>query len=149
MESTDPIQLDLPLIYSAKVLVVDDDAETRDLLRVFFSGNHYDVLTARDGKEALEVLASDSDIDIVILDVFLPVIGGMEVLREIQSRPSSPGVIVLTALADKEVARDAQRLGAFEYILKPVELARLQAAVEVCLDHREYLKQSWWQRLAS
>src|SRR5581483_8386080 len=88
MESTDPIQLDLPLVYSAKVLVVDDDAETRDLLRVFFSGSHYDVLTARDGKEALEMLASDSNVDIVILDVFLPVVGGMEVLREIQNRPS-------------------------------------------------------------
>src|SRR5581483_3981354 len=86
MESTDPIQLDLPLIYSAKVLVVDDDAETRDLLRVFFSANNYDVVTAGDGKEALAILAADSTIDIVILDVFIPTVGGMEVLRDIQSR---------------------------------------------------------------
>lgn len=149
MESTDPIQLDLPLDYCAKILVVDDDAETRDLLREFFSIHGYDIKTAVDGSEALGIIAEDGSIDIVILDVFIPLVGGMEVLREIQSRSSGPGVILLTGLADKEIARDAQRLGAFEYILKPVDLARLRAAVEVCLDHREYLRQSWWKRLAS
>jgi len=149
MESTDPIQLNLPLIYSAKVLVVDDDAETRDILRVFFSVHGYDVLTASDGAEALKALEHEPDIDVVILDVFIPAVGGLEVLHEIQHLPSRPSVILLTGLADKEVARDALRMGAFEYILKPVDLARLQSAVEVCLDHREYLKQSWWKRLAS
>ena len=149
MESTDPIQLDLPLIYSAKVLVVDDDAETRDILRVFFSTHDYEVRTASDGTEALRALEDEPDIDVVILDVFIPAVGGLEVLHEIQNLPSRPGVILLTGLADREVARDALRMGAFEYILKPVDLARLRVAVDVCLDHREYLKQSWWDRLVS
>ncbi len=149
VESTNPVQIDLPLTEMPKILVVDDDADTRDLLKVFFTGRGYDVLTASDGNEAISAIDHDSKIDIVLLDVFIPAMGGLEVLKEIQSRNNGPSVILLTGLADKEVAQDAVRLGAFEYLLKPFDLARLEAAVEVCLDHREYLKQSWWKRFAS
>src|SRR5712692_6432736 len=147
MESKDPIQLELPLTDTPKLLVVDDDADTREILRMFFSIRGYSVVTAVDGKDALAAIERNPTIDIVLLDVFIPAIGGMEVLREIQSLTNGPSVILLTGLADKEVAQDAVRLGAFDYILKPFDLARLEAAVEVCLDHREYLKQSWWKRL--
>lgn len=148
VESKDPVQLELPFTGTPKLLVVDDDADTRDLLTVFFSGRGFEVIAAKDGNEALESVERDPKIDIVLLDVFIPAIGGLEVLKAIQSRTNGPSVILLTGLADKEVAQDAVRLGAFEYILKPFDLARLEAAVGVCLDHRDYVKQSWWKRIA-
>ena len=149
MESKDPTQLELPLVHKTAILVVDDDADARDILKTYFSIRGYEVLTAIDGNEALAVIQRNPKIEIVLLDVFIPAIGGLEVLKEIQALKEGPSVIFVTALADKEIAQDALRLGAFEYILKPVGLGRLEAAVQVCLDHREYLKQSWWKRLAS
>jgi DNA-binding NtrC family response regulator len=132
-----------------RLLVVDDDSDTQEILRTFFSAHGYQVITAQNGYEALSAVSRDSGIDIVLLDVFLPGIGGMEVLREIHALVGGPSVILLTGLADREIAQDALRLGAFDYILKPMDLARLLTTVEVCLDHREYLKQSWWKRLTA
>ena len=84
-----------------------------------------------------------------LLDVFIPDIGGMEVLTEINELSSPPGVILLTALADREIAQDALRLGAFDYILKPADLNQLESIVVACLGHNEYRKRSWWRRLVS
>src|SRR4051812_18687751 len=96
---------------TAKILVVDDDADTRDLLGTFLGSRGYDVLTASNGNEVLEAVNRDPQIDIVLLDIFIPMVGGMEVLRQIQTLTDAPTVILVTALADREIARDALRLG--------------------------------------
>jgi DNA-binding NtrC family response regulator len=130
------------------LLVVEDDTDTREVLAVYFAGQGYTVSTAETGKEALEAIKNDCDLEIVLLDLFIPDIGGMEILTEINRQTPRPSVILLTGLADKEVAHDALRLGAFDYILKPYNLQQVESSVVACLAHREYLEQSWWKRIA-
>ena len=148
VESPHPTQLRLSFSEGVKLLVVEDDVDTLDMLSVYFSRDGYRVMTARSGKEALAMLDRESDFDLVLLDLFIPDIGGMEILTEINRQASPPSVILLTGLADKEIAQDAQRLGAFDYILKPYSLSRVESSVVACLAHREYVKQSWWKRVA-
>lgn len=147
VESRDPHQLDLPFSDRVKLLVVEDDPDTRDLLAFFFSERGYSVFSAQSGKQALDIISENPDLAIVLLDIFIPGAGGMEVLSEIRHRTPRPGVILLTALADREIAQDALNLGAFDYILKPFDLLRLESSVLACLAHNEYQKQSWWKRL--
>jgi two-component system response regulator AtoC len=142
-----PTQLKLSFSEPGKLLVVDDDADTRHILDMYFSSGGYTVVTAQTGREALALLDRERDFDLVLLDVFIPDIGGMELLTEISRRSAPPSVVVLTGLADKEIAHDALRLGAFDYILKPYSLPQVESSVVACLAHREYLKQSWWRRI--
>jgi|SRR5579862_5858698 len=148
MESPYPTQLKLAFGEAAKLLVVEDNADTLEMLQVYFSHQGYTVTTARTGKEALAVLDREPDFDLVLLDLFIPDIGGMEVLTEINRLTDPPSVIVVTGLADREIAQDALRLGAFDYILKPYSLPQVETSVVACLAHREYVKQSWWKRIA-
>jgi DNA-binding response OmpR family regulator len=147
MESPQPTQLNLSFGEAVKLLVVEDDADTREMLAVYFSGDGYTVVTAQSGNQAMAILEREPDFDLVLLDLFIPDIGGMEILREINQQTEPPSVILLTALADKEIAQDALRLGAFDYILKPYSLSQVESSVVACLAHREYLKQSWWTRI--
>lgn len=128
---------------------MEDYADTREMLALFFSSEGYDVVTVQNGKEALDAIEQDPTFDIVLLDVFIPKVGGMEVLKEIHDRMPKLSVIMLTALADKEIAQDALRLGAFDYILKPFDLGQVESSVVACLGHREYQQQSWWKKFVS
>ena len=148
MESPFTIQLALSFEKKGKLLIVEDSADARRAIAAYFSTQGYEVLEASKGKDALDTIRRNRDVDVVLLDLFIPEIGGLELLTEIQICPERPGVILLTGLADREVAHDALRLGAFDYILKPVNLHELESSVVACLAHREYLKQSWWKRLS-
>ena len=128
--------------------MVEDDIDTRDMLAVYFSGQGYTVATAQSGREALEEIEGHLDLEVVLLDLVIPDIGGMEILTEINRLADPPSVILLTGLTDKEIAHDALRLGAFDCILKPYNLPQVESSVVACLAHREYLKQSWWERIA-
>ena len=148
-ETMHPVQLQLPFSERVKLLIVEDYPDTREMLALFFSSEGYEVVTVQNGREALDAIEQDPSFDVVLLDVFIPKIGGMEVLKEIHDRMPELSVILLTALADKEIAQDALRLGAFDYILKPFDLAHVEASVLACLGHRDYQRQRWWRRLVS
>jgi DNA-binding response OmpR family regulator len=148
VEAPNPTQLRLSFTEGVRVLVVEDDPDTREMLAYYFSQQGYVVSEARTGKEALALIEREKDVELVLLDLFIPDIGGMEVLREINQLAEPPSVILLTGLADKEIAQDALRLGAFDYILKPYSLSQVESSVVACLAHRDYLKQSWWKRIA-
>jgi DNA-binding response OmpR family regulator len=149
LELYSPVQLELEFSEKPKILIVDDDRDTLEMLSIFFMTHGYSVAVAPTGKAALDAIQTAPGFDVVLLDVFIPDVGGMEVLTEIKKLNSPPGVILLTALADREIAHDALRLGAFDYILKPSDLIQLESTVVACLGHNEYQKQSWWRRFAS
>jgi len=148
MESLYPTQLNLSFNDAARILVVEDDPDTLEMLAVYFAEQGYFVATARTGTEALEATSHGPGFDVVLLDLFIPDIGGLEVLAEISRQTDGPSVILVTGLADKEIAHDALKLGAFDYILKPYNLEQVESSVVACLAHREYVKQSWWKRMA-
>ena len=104
-------------------------------------------LSAADGERALELVDQHPGIGAVLLDLRLPGRGGMEILREIQKRNPRTGVIMLSGLADREVARQAIKLGAFDYVTKPPDFPTLQSTLIACLSHSAYQSQAWWKKL--
>jgi len=137
-----------------RLLIVDDDDRNRDWLgrRLIRSGYH--VRPASGGKQALELLASEP-IDLVLLDLMMPDMGGLEVLRQIRgSRPAAElPVIIVTANHESEGVVAALRAGANDYLTKPVDFAAAQASIETGLlqaaADREQRRQMELYRLAS
>lgn len=130
------------------LLVVDDEEEIRNVLCEFLVGKGYSIRIAKNGFDAVQAVNGDPTLQIVLLDVSMPQMGGMEALRYIMDRDNPPGVIMMTAVADREVARQALKAGAFDYILKPFDFAAIDASVVACVSRKEYQKQPWWKRLS-
>ncbi|MCM8800542.1 MAG: response regulator [Candidatus Omnitrophica bacterium] len=115
----------------SKILIVDDDNIVRDFLRKFLSSKGFTQLeSASTGQEALKIIEEKKqNIKLVLLDIRLPDINGVDLLRRIKEINKDIGVIMITAFADEEKAKEAMRLGAFDYIMKPFDLAYLQLSV--------------------
>ncbi len=115
-----------------KVLVVDDEARMRKLVKDFLKKKNFDVIEAADGEEALDIFFSTKDISLIILDVMMPKIDGFEVVKEIRQYSKVP-IIMLTA-KDKEIDElMGFDLGVDEYISKTVSLKILVARVEAII----------------
>ena len=115
-----------------KILVVDDEARMRKLVRDFLVKQNYEVIEAGDGAEALDQFFSVRDIALVILDVMMPKMDGWEVCREIR-RESKVPIIMLTARGDERDELLGFELGVDEYISKPFSPRILVARVEALL----------------
>ena len=115
-----------------EVLVVDDEPSVTDLLSAALEENEYNCITAATGEEALKRL-SMGNIDVVLLDLRLPGISGMDVLTEIASTYPRTMVIVVTGVGDSQTAVEAMKRGAVDYITKPFELERVHNSIEAAL----------------
>ena len=115
-----------------KILVVDDEARMRKLVRDFLVRKNFEVLEAEDGEAALECFYDQKDIALVILDVMMPKMDGWEVCREIRAVSKVP-IIMLTARTDERDELLGFDLGADEYISKPFSPRILVARVEAIL----------------
>ncbi|MBF0484079.1 MAG: response regulator [Candidatus Omnitrophica bacterium] len=113
---------------SKKILVVDDNEDLRKELKDFLED--YDVLEAASGEAALVILRRANDLGLIILDVMMPGISGIDVLQEIRRTDPNLGVIILTGHSSKDVAIDALKAHADDYIEKPINIKKLQDAVE-------------------
>jgi CheY-like chemotaxis protein len=109
----------------ARVLVVDDEPDAVELLREFLAGKGYDVVTAASGPEAVERFKADRP-HLVLLDVRMQGMSGLDVLRAIRQTDQEAGVIMVTAVGEEDVGRTALALGASDYVVKPVDLAYLE-----------------------
>ena len=109
----------------AKILLVDDEAAIVDAMVKRLSERDFELLTAYSGQEALDALKKNGDVDVVILDVKMPGMDGIETLKEIKSKHPLVEVIMLTAHATVEPAIEGMKLGAFDYLLKPAEIDEL------------------------
>ena len=109
-----------------KILVVDDDVGVCDLLCEFLTGLGYQVSTVTSGEEAL-VKAGGDRLDAILLDVRMPGMSGLDVLRRIRALGSAVRVVMLTALEDEAIQQEALRLGANDYVTKPFRLNDLEA----------------------
>ena len=117
------------------VLIVDDKDSLRDMLAQTLSVEGYEVKAAADGEKAME-LADASRFDVVLTDLRLPSMDGIEVLRRIKEMDPSQEVIMMTAFGTIETAVHAMKLGAFDFLTKPFEeldvlAAALRRAIEV------------------
>jgi CheY-like chemotaxis protein len=106
----------------SRVLVVDDEEPNRQLLSALLSAQGFQVFTARDGPSALAQLQS-ADIDLMLLDVMMPGMDGMEVCRRVRQELALPELIIVfvTALSDRESRMRAKAAGANDFLVKPVD----------------------------
>lgn len=117
----------------AVILVVDDDTAHRTMLKAHLGGEGYEIVEADDGDVAIH-LAREREIDLVLLDLKMKRVGGMEALEAIQETKPALPVIIITAFSSVENAVEAMKKGAFDYVTKPVDAAELALTVERALS---------------
>lgn len=116
----------------ASILIVDDEPEIGLMVGEFLRRRGYHVQTAENGEQALDLIRTKSP-DLVLLDIYMPGINGVEVLRRIQQIDPNIGVIMLTACQEEALLKTALDIGAFDVQYKPVNLDQLALAVTVKL----------------
>jgi CheY-like chemotaxis protein len=116
------------------VLVADDEEDIKVVLRMFLEAVGYEVVTAFDGLDALEQIKSTKP-DVVLMDIMMPVIDGIEVVRQMKATPGIRDipVVMLTAAAQSDMVERAIQAGAADYIVKPFEPETVQRAIEKVL----------------
>ena len=117
-----------------RVLVVDDEPDAVELLQAFLASKGYEVITAQDGEEALHKVKEERP-HLILLDVRMPKMNGLEVLKQVREIDREVGVIMVTAVNEDETGRQAPSLGAFDYITKPLDL--------------KYLERSLWYKITT
>ena len=122
----------------ATVLVVDDETEIRASLRGILTDEGLRVLEAEDGRQALDLIRRESP-ELVILDVWMPEVDGIELLHLLQGEPGRPEVVMISGHGNIETAVKATKLGAFDFIEKPFSLEALLHVVNRALEHHAAL----------
>ena len=126
---------------SARILVVDDEEIVlRSCLRIL-SGDEFQVETVQDGRQALQKV-EENLYDVMILDIMMPNVDGLEVLRRVKETHPNVDIIMVTGLAQIDTAVKAMKLGAFDYIAKPFEPDELKLVVQRALERRRLLQEN-------
>ncbi|MFZ5766996.1 MAG: sigma-54-dependent transcriptional regulator [Thermodesulfobacteriota bacterium] len=123
------------------ILVVDDEPNYLIILAELLRDEGFEVLTAENGKKALEIIGT-SDLDLVLTDMQMPVMGGMELLKKVKGMNPDLPVILLTAYGEVEKAVAAMRDGAFNYLTKPFKNTELIANITKAIDHYSLLREN-------
>lgn len=118
-----------------KILVVDDEESIREFFEIMLKREGYQVLTSSNGKEALDLLKK-SQVDLVITDIQMPEMSGMEFLSSIRDTDPDLVVIMITAFGSTETAVEAMKLGAYDYIQKPFKIDEVKIIIRQALERR-------------
>ena len=122
-----------------RVLVVDDEPEVRKIVHLALEKNGYDVVEAEDGEKAIEAIRSGDNpllTDVIICDVRMPKINGVEAVAFFREQFPSVPIIVLTGYPDMQLATSFIKQGVMEYLVKPVEKEKLLEAVDKAIANR-------------
>jgi len=120
-----------------KIMFVDDDPSILDAAKTAIESYGYKVITAKSGEECLEKIG---DANLVFLDIKMPGMDGIEVLKKIKERDESLPVIMITAYATVDTAIEAMKLGAFDYIRKPFAIEELEGSILAALEEIKFGK---------
>jgi two-component system response regulator HydG len=120
------------------VLVVDDDAESRTAMLRVLEAAEYKTLNADNGQQALDIVQQEGGVDVVVTDLRLPVLDGVELLKRVKAADQEIEVILITGYGTVEVAVEAIKEGAYDFITKPVKKAQLLHSVEKASE-KQYL----------
>lgn len=118
------------------ILVVDDEENSRTGLSKILSRSGYEVVTAGDGQEALDKV-KDMDCDLVITDMKMPRMGGIELLKAVKKIKPDIGVIMVTAYGEVDSYLEAMNLGAFEYLNKPLKVDELKKVISKVIEQQQ------------
>ncbi len=112
-----------------RILVVDDEEALRVVLSAELEGEGYQVTSASDGQEAINILTT-KEFDLILLDIKMPNVDGFEVLKFVKERWPQTKVVMLTGFADLKNAIESKKLGAEDFVSKPYDLVDLLTTVE-------------------
>ncbi len=118
---------------TAKILLVDDEPAMLRYIRTLLEVDDYKVETASNGEEALKRLDKGLDPDLILLDVLMPGIDGLETLEQLRQKKPGLKVVMLSCVNDTKKVVQAMRLGAQDYLTKPFQKAELDAVIDLCL----------------
>src|SRR5919199_5939944 len=124
-----------------RVLVVDDDNVLRKVVTDQLSRSGFDAASAASAQEALEALR-ETDYDVILLDIQMPGMSGLDALRQIRQIEDAPEVIMLTADTSLATGIEAMRLGAYDYLTKPSTLDEMEAVIRKADEKRRLIRQN-------
>ncbi len=119
-------------MYRYKLLIVDDDVLLQNSLRNVLSDN-YDTLVAGTGQQAVEILEQES-VDLVLLDIRLPGMNGLETLRQLKAMEPELLVVMMTAYEDIDIVITSMKSGAHDFLVKPLEIEMLELIIDKALE---------------
>ncbi|MGR3173086.1 MAG: response regulator transcription factor [Candidatus Scalindua sp.] len=114
----------------SKILVVDDEVKAYELLKRFLEKKGYEVITSNSGENAIKKVKNEKP-SVMLLDIRMPGMGGIEVLNRVREFDKDVGIIMVTAVKEEETGKEALRLGADEYITKPIDFDYLETSILV------------------
>ncbi len=118
---------------SGKILVVDDEADVRDVIKLQLEQRGLNVLEAVDGQDAIDILKSGSNmmnVGVILCDIRMPKVNGVECIQFIREQAPGIPIVVITGYPDTELASDLMKKGVKDYLVKPVEKEKLLAVVD-------------------
>jgi two-component system response regulator AtoC len=122
---------------TAKILLVDDEPGMLRYIKTLLEVDDYTVETATTGEEALEKIEKGLAPDLVLLDVLMPGIDGLQTLEQLRQKQSRLKVVMLSCVNDTRKVVQAMKLGAQDYLTKPFQKAELDAVIDLCLGHKQ------------
>lgn len=128
IKTEEPLGYKPSQIKSRHILLVDDEDDIRAALRIFFENKGYRVSEAASGECAIEIVRAE-DISVVLLDVSMPGMDGLETLSEVLKLKPAIGVVMVTAMRGDERVKKAMKIGAYSYVLKPFDFLYLEMVV--------------------
>ena len=124
-----------------KVLVAEDEVHLGQILSTFLVGRGYAVQTVTDGKAALDTLRAEA-FDVALLDIVMPELDGLEVLKQVRADVDPPEVIIITGNGTIETAISAMKLGAYDYMAKPYRMAEIDVLVRRAWEKRRLAREN-------
>jgi DNA-binding NtrC family response regulator len=124
-----------------RVLLAEDEPHLGTILEHFLNGRGFHVTIARDGRSALDLLTTES-FDVALLDIVMPEMDGLDVLRRVRAEPLPPEVIIITGNGTIETAITAIKLGAYDYLSKPYRMAEIEVLVRRAWEKRELAREN-------
>lgn len=125
--------------HKEKILVVDDEENIRKSLKMILEYEGYNFLEAADGEEAIDIIEETIGLDLVLLDIKLPGRDGLDVLAELKKKPYSPEIIMISGHGTVQSAVEATKLGAFDFLEKPLHRERVLISIRNALSQNKML----------
>ena len=122
------------------ILIAEDEQPARESLRALLEDEGYRVVCAADGDEAARLLGS-TPVEAALIDIRMPGKDGLALLREMRDNPDAPAVLIMTAYGTSAVAIEAMALGAFDYLIKPLNFDELRIQLERAIENRRRIRQ--------
>jgi two-component system chemotaxis response regulator CheY len=134
---------DAPREQFGRVMVVDDEADIRKVVRTHLAKANYEVIEAENGEEAIKLLNQGDNpvyVDTILCDIRMPKVNGIEAIQYFRQQYPSIPLVVLTGFPDLQMATSLIQQGVLDYLVKPVEKDRLVATVKKAVDQHQLMK---------